>query len=147
MNKLLFLIFLSLSTFEAKASDIEDDSSHHHIIACTRPINKDKNLPAFAEHCYVKLVRGTSVVDSRGYFQDVGSVQEDNIFVGTCTMVKRNASIEDWMKITDSYDKHTPENYSLMSNNCCSVAKEALKLITANVPRNITTANSSIGTK
>lgn len=150
LNILLLCSLFCLFASEVKVSATDDD---YCILACTRAIDKGKPMPSVScfEHCYVMFTKGTRVLDSRGYFQDVGSAQERNIFEGThqCNPVRRQASLEEWSKITDVYDKCKREDYSLTSHNCCSVAYEAIKAIVGanEMPLNIANANSSIGTK
>lgn len=117
----------------------------YHILSCTRPIAEKSVL----EHCYVKLVQGNKILDSRGFFQDAGSIQEPPLFMflGKCMEAKADATLEDWMKVTNIYDKYSPKDYSITSRNCCSVAYEALREIMKSIPSNITDANSSIGTR
>lgn len=117
----------------------------YHILSCTRPLAEK----AVFEHCYVKLVQGNRILDSRGFFQDAGPIQEPSpfMFYGKCMEAKSNATLDDWMKVTNAYDKYAPKDYSVTSKNCCSVAYEALREIMKSVPSNITDANSSIGTR
>ena len=119
-------------------------------------MDKGKPLPSVNcfEHCYVMLTKGTKTLESRGYFQDVGSVQEKDIFGGAreCRPIMKGQEerlIEEWSKITSIYDKCRSEDYSVTSHNCCSVAREAIKAVvgTRSIPLNIENANSSIGTK
>jgi len=150
-NKVLIILLFACFIFESKESIAANSDDDYHILACTRLMSKDKRLPSLEcfEHCFLKFVKGNSVLDTRGFFQDAGSVQETNIFVGNCIMAKPKASIEDWGKITDAYDKHKPKDYKLLANNCCSVASEALEAVigSKNIPKNISNANSSIGTR
>lgn len=135
--------FLSLVLYNFFCINYASESKYQ-ILSCTRMI-AEKGL---FEHCYVKLVKGDRILDSRGFFQDAGSIQEPPhfMFLGKCMEVKSNATIDEWKKVTDVYDKYSPKDYSLTSKNCCSVAYEALKEIIKTVPSNITDANSSIGT-
>lgn len=97
----------------------------YHILSCTRPLAEK----AVFEHCYVKLVHGNRILDSRGFFQDAGSIQEPSpfMFYGKCMEAKSNATLDDWIKVTNAYDKYAPKDYSVTSKNCCSVAYEALR--------------------
>lgn len=119
------------------------------ILACTRNIgNKPPNIPS-AEHCFIKLVHDSTVVDSRGFFSDVGSVQEPVQFFheGNCKIVKTTFDIRDWDTITSIYEKNKNTEYHLTSRNCCKVAKEAIESLGISIPKNIETANCSVGTK
>lgn len=140
MKKYIFI--LALYNFFCVNYAAEDE---YHILSCTRPLSEK----AIFEHCYVKLVQGNRILDSRGFFQDAGSIQEPSpfMFYGKCMEAKSNATLDDWMKVTNAYDKYDPKDYSATSKNCCSVAYEALSEIMKSVPSNITDANSSIGTR
>lgn len=150
-TSIFIIVSVCLSLNSHASSDKEDEG--YRILACTRPIDKGKPLIPLTcfEHCYVKFVKGNSVLDSRGFFQDIGPAQERNIFDGThtCETVKFNCSPEDWLKVTSVYDKCVSKDYNLASNNCCSVAQRALQtILQANqMPSNITNVNSSIGTQ
>lgn len=138
-KKYIYITLLYLGCLNASSLE------QYHILSCTRPLAEK----AFFEHCYVKLVQGNKILDSRGFFQDAGSIQEPSpfMFYGKCMEAKANATLEDWMKVTATYDKYRPEDYRSTSKNCCSVAYESLRKITSSVPSNVTDANSSIGTK
>lgn len=142
MKKYLFLLnFLTLiSATMASSDDV-------CLLSCTRPLVGK----AYFEHCYVMLTKGDQVLDSRGYFGDVGSIREPapGLFQGKCEEVKRPVTMEEWQKVTETFDRQKASDYRATSHNCCSVTLEAiLKAIGENgVPDNATSANSGIGTR
>jgi hypothetical protein len=142
MKKYLFLLnFLTLiSATMASSDDV-------CLLSCTRPLVGK----AYFEHCYVMLTKGDQVLDSRGYFGDVGSIREPapGLFQGKCEEVKRRVTLEEWQKVTETFDRQKASDYRATSHNCCSVTLEAiLKAIGENgVPDNATSANSGIGTR
>lgn len=131
------------------SSENEETNDSFLIFACTRPItNKQNGLPE-VEHCFIKLVQNEKVIDSRGFFGDVGSVQEPSRYVheGNCKMVKEISDISEWYRILEYYQKNKTEDYNLTSKNCCTVAKEALEASGFTIPKNIKNANCSVGTQ
>ena len=117
------------------------------LLSCTRPLVGK----AYFEHCYVMLTKGDRVLDSRGYFGDVGSIREPapGIFQGKCEEVKRRVTMEEWQKVTETFDRQKASDYRATSHNCCSVTLEAIlkALGEKGIPDNATSANSGIGTR
>lgn len=138
MKKYLFVLnFLTLiSATMASSDDV-------CLLSCTRPLAGK----AYFEHCYVMLTKGDQVLDSRGYFGDVGSIREPapGLFQGKCEEVKRRVTMREWQKVTETFDKQKASDYRATSHNCCSVILEALG--EKGIPDNATSANSGIGTR
>lgn len=119
MKKYLFLLnFLTLISVTMASSD------DVCLLSCTRPLVGK----AYFEHCYVMLTKGDKVLDSRGYFGDVGSIREPapGLFQGKCEEVKRRVTMEEWQKVTATFDRQKASDYRATSHNCCSVTLEAI---------------------
>lgn len=95
------------------------------LYACSRPLRYGKGKKA---HCFVKIVhpeKGT--IDSRGYFSN-GSFPEDDPEEGTCNHTGDITTTE-WSRVVGVFSSHTGDDYSALSNNCCSVAKKAIESV------------------
>ncbi|WP_130472613.1 hypothetical protein [Candidatus Magnetaquicoccus inordinatus] len=142
---LLVLNFMTLIS-ATMASDMTS-SDDVCLLSCARPLAGK----AYFEHCYVMLTKGDQVLDSRGYFGDVGSIREPapGLFQGKCEEVKRRVTMREWQKVTETFDKQKASDYSATSHNCCSVTLEAIleALGEKGIPDNAISANSGIGTR
>lgn len=143
------LIFLTILSSTSESFDI---------LECARPIqcrsNNSSRSFSCLEHCFVVYAHNGLPKDSRGFFGDVGSQEENNLMLGNpkCRIVKKFTSeieaIKSWKEITQTYDKYTSVDYSVTSRNCCTVASEALrKLVGKDTTLYVEAANSGIGTK
>ena len=96
-------------------------------------------------HCFLKYIRQNgTIIDSRGFFGDVGTAMEPDPCLGTFELVKENATPEDWDKVLAVFNRYSREDYSLFRRNCCHVVREAVQALEVEVPPGLARANQSV---
>ncbi len=110
-------------------SEKEDNQIRNGCIhECIRFFASQQDGRPKVAHCYLKYSEDGRTIHSRGYFQE-GSFEEPFPDSGQCRIAKGKSNIEEWGKIIEKYSEYNSEHYSLTSNNCCTVTKEALNSI------------------